>query len=134
MALSELVSRGQWLWADFRLLGKEKKPTSDAMRGYAIGEDQSTEVAFGAAQSEFLPWFEEANIFRPADQLGAAAPAPSLNESAATRWLPCSRKRHRRPHEGLLTGEASKCDQGNCIGMPMRRSARPTSRPRKDAA
>lgn len=54
--------------------------------GYATGEDQSTEAAFGTAQSEFLPWFEKANIFRPADQPGSAVPAPSVNESIAAAW------------------------------------------------
>lgn len=54
--------------------------------GYASGEDQSTEAAFGSAQSEFLSWFEKASIFRHAEEPGAAVPAPSVNESIAAAW------------------------------------------------
>jgi dihydrofolate reductase len=54
--------------------------------GYASGEDQSPQVAFGNAQAEFLPWFEKANIFRPAEESGAASAAPSVNESIAAAW------------------------------------------------
>jgi dihydrofolate reductase len=34
--------------------------------GYATGDGQSLEAAFGTAQKEFLPWFEKARIWRPA--------------------------------------------------------------------
>ena len=54
--------------------------------GFATGEDQSTEAAFGTAQAEFLAWFEKANIFRPARQQEEAVAPPSLNESIAAAW------------------------------------------------
>lgn len=54
--------------------------------GYATGEDQTTEVAFGTAQAEFLPWFEKAHVWRPADEPGAAVPEPGLDESIAATW------------------------------------------------
>src|SRR5580692_550491 len=64
--------------------------------GYASGEDQSPQVAFGNAQAEFLPWFEKANIFRPAEESGAASAAPSVNESIAAAWSG-DRCRHHGP-------------------------------------
>jgi dihydrofolate reductase len=54
--------------------------------GYATGEDQSTEAAFGTAQSEFLPWFERARVWRPAYRPGGVAFAPSADETIAAAW------------------------------------------------
>lgn len=53
--------------------------------GFSAGEDQSTDAAFGTAQSEFLPWFEKATVWRPFHDPGVA-PEPSVNESIASAW------------------------------------------------
>jgi dihydrofolate reductase len=54
--------------------------------GYSTGEDQSTEAAFGTAQSEFSPWFAKANVWRSDYQPGGEVFVPSLNESIASAW------------------------------------------------
>ena len=54
--------------------------------GYSTGHDQSTEAAFGTAQSAFVPWFERANIFRPPRRQAVTPFGPGLGESVASAW------------------------------------------------
>jgi dihydrofolate reductase len=53
-----------------------------SLDGYATGDDQSTEAAFGTAQTEFLTWFERSRIWRglqPDGNVGA-------DEAIASAW------------------------------------------------
>jgi dihydrofolate reductase len=53
-----------------------------SLDGYATGHGQSTEAAFGHAQTEFLTWFERVRIWRGLDPDGTAGP----DEAIASAW------------------------------------------------
>jgi dihydrofolate reductase len=61
-----------------------------SLDGYATGDGQSTQAAFGTAQKEFLPWFDKARVWRPPHQEGAAKLPPdgtvSPDEAIASAW------------------------------------------------
>jgi dihydrofolate reductase len=55
--------------------------------GYATGDDQSLEAAFGTAQDEFLPWFAKARIWRPGFRERVAfASNAGADEAVASAW------------------------------------------------
>lgn len=51
-----------------------------SLDGYASGEDQSTDAAFGHAQRELLDWFRKLRVFR------GGQPVLGPNEAIASQW------------------------------------------------
>ncbi len=54
--------------------------------GFATGDDQSLEAPFGTAQTEMVPWFGRAHVWRPEFRAGGTTFVPSANESISTTW------------------------------------------------